>query len=186
MSELRDALVDLNDSASLFSGLPSPTSQLSDEGLVDLQSSNASSSTTSNRLLPSHPPSFSPRGKHKRCCPKAMGFPMFLNRTSQGGTVMRYTFFNITNPHQVLAGTERPHLEEIGPFIYQQTQVRHDAQFDHENDLLSFRQQIYQTFDPVATSLATGAGLLQTRCGFVPSTFYSLACPVSWETRLGT
>lgn len=186
MSELRDALVDLNDSASLFSGLPSPTSQLSDE--VDLHGSNAS--TTSTRLLPSPPPSFSPRGTHKRLwfaflcfsifllvllpvfvewmirrgvlkqiiidSPHAMGFPMFLNRTSQGGTLMKYTFFNITNPHQVLAGTERPHLEEIGPFIYQQTQVRHDAQFDHENDLLSFRQQIYQTFDPVATSLATG------------------------------
>jgi len=80
----------------------------------------------------------------------AMGFPMFCNRSAQGGTNMEYTFFNITNPYEVLKG-EKPHLEEIGPFIYHQTQLRSDVQFNYEDDTIGFRQQIYQTFLPKET-----------------------------------
>lgn len=81
---------------------------------------------------------------------KAQGYEMFRNRSRQGGTQMEYTFFNITNPEQVLKGA-KPRLEEIGPFIYKQTQLRDDLEFDYPSDRLSFRQQVYQTFDVAQT-----------------------------------
>jgi len=80
----------------------------------------------------------------------AIGYEQFRNRSGQGGTDMEYWFFNITNPHEVLKG-ERPNVEELGPFIYRQTQLRSDLEFNYENDTLSFRQQIYQTFLPEET-----------------------------------
>ena len=63
---------------------------------------------------------------------------------------MEYWFFNITNPHEVLKGA-KPNLDELGPFVYAQTQLRADLEFDYKNDTLAFRQQIYQTFLPEET-----------------------------------
>lgn len=87
--------------------------------------------------------------------PESHGYSQFLDRNVQGETTMEYYMFNITNPDEVLAGKEKPRLEELGPFIYNQRQVRADVKWFEKGDALSYRQHVYQIYNRSRTFAAT-------------------------------
>ncbi|GBG32781.1 Sensory neuron membrane protein 1 [Hondaea fermentalgiana] len=86
---------------------------------------------------------------------KADGFEQFRNRSRTGTTYMEFYLFNITNPHGVLQG-EKPHLEELGPWIYTTYQIRSDFEWNASADTLAYREHSYYVFDPVETMIRTG------------------------------
>lgn len=44
------------------------------------------------------------------------GYDNFVNPSSP--TYTKFYFFNLTNPDEVLNGTEIPRVEEVGPYVY--------------------------------------------------------------------
>mmetsp|Transcript_10729 Transcript_10729/g.12293 ORF Transcript_10729/g.12293 Transcript_10729/m.12293 type:complete len:587 (-) Transcript_10729:445-2205(-) len=77
---------------------------------------------------------------------KASGFKQFANRSHTGDDRLEFFFFNLTNPHKVLKGA-KPHLEEIGPFVYNSFQVRSDFKWNSIDDTLSYREHTWYTFN---------------------------------------
>ncbi|GAA56005.1 Lysosome membrane protein 2 [Clonorchis sinensis] len=55
---------------------------------------------------------------------------------------------NLTNPTEVLAGA-RPHLEEVGPYVYRERRERFDVQFGNgsESHTVRFKYRIFYYFD---------------------------------------
>lgn len=60
---------------------------------------------------------------------------------------VKFYLFNITNKDQVLAGSERPKFEEIGPFVFKQWRRRDIVDFEDYNRRIKYRE--YKTFYPV-------------------------------------
>mmetsp|Transcript_22466 Transcript_22466/g.44139 ORF Transcript_22466/g.44139 Transcript_22466/m.44139 type:complete len:587 (+) Transcript_22466:153-1913(+) len=81
---------------------------------------------------------------------QADGFEQFRNISKTGLTYMEFYLFNITNPRGVLLG-EKPRLDEIGPFVYETSQIREDFTWNVSEDTLSYRQHTYYVFDPAET-----------------------------------
>jgi len=54
----------------------------------------------------------------------------------------------------VLLGA-KPHVEELGPFVYDSVQKRSDLQWNHSADTVSFRQRVTQFFNREKTLAAT-------------------------------
>jgi hypothetical protein len=82
--------------------------------------------------------------------PEAKGFRQFRNKSFGGSSYMEFYFFNITNPHHVLKG-QKPVLEEIGPFVYDQSQIREDFKWSWLLDTLSYRQHSEYQFNRAKT-----------------------------------
>ncbi|XP_064482295.1 scavenger receptor class B member 1-like isoform X2 [Ornithodoros turicata] len=61
-----------------------------------------------------------------------------------------YYLFNVTNPEGILQGTEKPRLEEIGPFTFRETREKVNVSW-HENGTLSYRQLKRYYFQPDRT-----------------------------------
>lgn len=80
--------------------------------------------------------------------------------------MMEYTFFNITNPWEVLLLGGKPVLDEIGPFVYNQMQLRSDVEFNKTMDTVQFRQQMYQVFDAEETNRRTKGRFQSDRVKF--------------------
>ncbi|CAL8137067.1 unnamed protein product [Orchesella dallaii] len=58
---------------------------------------------------------------------------------------MKVYFFNVTNPDDVKRG-EKPILDEVGPYVYQQKRQRVVENISVENDTISFRPKITYYF----------------------------------------
>lgn len=56
-------------------------------------------------------------------------------------------FFNISNSDKVLEGSERPHFEEVGPFMFKQWRRRDVIDFLDYNRRVRYRE--YKTFYPI-------------------------------------
>ena len=63
---------------------------------------------------------------------------------------MEYTFFNVTNPRDVLSGM-KPVVREIGPFVYVERQERYDLTWDAVKDTMSYREHKYYVYDKART-----------------------------------
>ncbi|EFA01368.1 sensory neuron membrane protein 2 [Tribolium castaneum] len=63
--------------------------------------------------------------------------------------------FNVSNPQQVLDGTEKPKLEEIGPFVYKQYRKKTILGKNEEEDTISYTQKETFEFDAEASKPLT-------------------------------
>ncbi|KAG0419214.1 hypothetical protein HPB47_004270, partial [Ixodes persulcatus] len=52
---------------------------------------------------------------------------------------IKYYFFNVTNPNEVLEQTEKPRLEELGPYTFRETREKVNITW-HPNGTVSYRQ----------------------------------------------
>jgi len=86
---------------------------------------------------------------------KADGFKQFANRGETGDNYLEFFMFDIINPHDILEG-EKPHVEELGPWVYRMEQVREDMEWSHQNDTLSYREHSFLVFDREETLSRTG------------------------------
>lgn len=60
---------------------------------------------------------------------------------------MEYSFFNLTNPTDVLRGGSKPRVSEIGPFVYVEKQYRSDFTWNDDEDTLTYREHKFYVFD---------------------------------------
>ena len=60
---------------------------------------------------------------------------------------VKFYLFNVTNSEQVLLGLERPHFQEVGPFVYQQWRRREVIDFLDNNRKLVYKE--FKTFYPM-------------------------------------
>lgn len=81
--------------------------------------------------------------------PDAPGFAQFRNSCHVADNYLKFYFFNITNPKDVLNGS-KPKLQEIGPFVYNYVQLRSDFQW-HPDDTLTYRQHTVKSFNKQET-----------------------------------
>merc|ERR1719348_928830 len=65
---------------------------------------------------------------------------------------MKFTFFNVSNTEEVRAGTAKPQVNEVGPFIYREHRRKDDI--TTEDELISFGSYIAYEFDAEETSAA--------------------------------
>eukprot|EP00510_Aplanochytrium_minuta_P001381 CAMPEP_0184011238 /NCGR_PEP_ID=MMETSP0954-20121128/3707_1 /TAXON_ID=627963 /ORGANISM="Aplanochytrium sp, Strain PBS07" /LENGTH=566 /DNA_ID=CAMNT_0026291015 /DNA_START=92 /DNA_END=1792 /DNA_ORIENTATION=- len=79
---------------------------------------------------------------------EAGGFKQFEDRSHSGNDRTEFFFFNITNPHAVLKG-EKPHLQELGPFVYDSFQ--HRSGFIWNTDTLAYREHTWYRFNKEKT-----------------------------------
>lgn len=67
---------------------------------------------------------------------------------------MNFVFFNVKNPREVQYYGEKPILEEIGPYVYEETRIkRGDAEgdpvaFDNDGETVLYRNEKYYVFQP--------------------------------------
>ena len=64
--------------------------------------------------------------------------PMFMN----------IYFFNVTNPEEVAANTEKPKIIEVGPYVYQEFHLKVNETWNANNDTITFMQSKWWKFKP--------------------------------------
>jgi hypothetical protein len=79
----------------------------------------------------------------------SLGYPQFVNHTTQSDSFVYFTLFNITNPSDVLDG-HKPNLEEVGPFAYKYSQIRSNFSWSSD-DQVRYSQHVGVTFDAEET-----------------------------------
>lgn len=84
----------------------------------------------------------------------AGGYKQFVDRSYTGDDFLYVHAFNITNPHDVLQGA-KPIVDEIGPFVYRNHQLRFDLEWNRSEDTLSYRQHNFHVFDAHETKRQT-------------------------------
>jgi hypothetical protein len=62
-------------------------------------------------------------------------------------TVNAY-LFNVTNAEDVIAGRAKPHVVELGPYVYSHNMRRFQANWSDDSTLLSYKTQTYYLFNP--------------------------------------
>ncbi|XP_075544565.1 scavenger receptor class B member 1-like isoform X1 [Dermacentor variabilis] len=70
-------------------------------------------------------------------------FPMWKDVNHE--TKIRFFFFNVTNPNEVLIG-EKPSVKEVGPYTYRADWVKHNITF-HDNGTMSYKETKRYYFD---------------------------------------
>ncbi|CAL8137069.1 unnamed protein product [Orchesella dallaii] len=88
---------------------------------------------------------------------------------------MKVYIFNITNPAELKNG-EKPVVEELGPYVYQQKRVKTDIEVNEENDSVFYRQPIYYHFRPDMTN-----GTLEDVISMVNLPYIGLAAKANKE-----
>lgn len=83
------------------------------------------------------------------------GYKQFVDHNDQGINEYYMYVFNITNPDEILDG-KLPKVEEIGPFVYKNNQIRSEVNVDKEKDEVSFRLHCSTEFLPVETLEKSG------------------------------
>ncbi|KAH7969645.1 hypothetical protein HPB52_020771 [Rhipicephalus sanguineus] len=89
-----------------------------------------------NKLLVWHSQEVS-LSKHSRA------FPMWKDPSHE--TKIRFFFFNVTNPNEVLIG-EKPSVKEVGPYTYRANWIKHNITF-HDNGTMSYKETKRYYFD---------------------------------------
>ncbi|GJQ79427.1 Snmp2 [Trypoxylus dichotomus] len=54
--------------------------------------------------------------------------------------------FNVTNPNEILVG-QKPVVEEIGPFVYEEYRQKEDVIYNEETDTYTYRQRFIFHFN---------------------------------------
>eukprot|EP01116_Phalansterium_solitarium_P009836 TRINITY_DN24168_c0_g1_i1.p1 TRINITY_DN24168_c0_g1~~TRINITY_DN24168_c0_g1_i1.p1 ORF type:complete len:770 (-),score=188.90 TRINITY_DN24168_c0_g1_i1:661-2970(-) len=82
--------------------------------------------------------------------PSAKGFPQWQSNTYDGAPPLyqAFTFFNLTNPVDVLEQGFPPLYEEVGPFTYSFLQSKFDIDFAPDGNTVSFREYQRYHFEP--------------------------------------
>jgi hypothetical protein len=70
----------------------------------------------------------------------------------RGSVDVRFYLYNITNPFEVVAGTQRPVVAEVGPYVYNPYYVRFDVSFEKDDTEVSFHTQTYYRHNAALTS----------------------------------
>ncbi|KAH6936370.1 hypothetical protein HPB50_016363 [Hyalomma asiaticum] len=70
-------------------------------------------------------------------------FPMWKDVSHD--TKIRFFFFNVTNPNEVLIG-EKPSVKEVGPYTYRADWIKHNITF-HDNGTMSYKETKRYFFD---------------------------------------
>jgi len=83
------------------------------------------------------------------------GYKQFVDHNDQGINEYYMYVFNITNPDEILDG-KLPKVEEIGPFVYKNNQIRSEVKVDKEKDEASFRLHCSTEFLPLETLEKSG------------------------------
>ncbi|KAG9509931.1 Lysosome membrane protein 2 [Fragariocoptes setiger] len=73
---------------------------------------------------------------------------------------MKVTFFNITNPEQVLSGNAMPVFQEVGPFVYKQWRRREVQDFEDNNRKVRYREIKTYYLDEPANRLDLNATMI--------------------------
>ncbi|KAL1443050.1 hypothetical protein MTO96_000939 [Rhipicephalus appendiculatus] len=63
---------------------------------------------------------------------------------------LKYYFFNMTNPDEIIAGTEKPRLQEVGPYTFLETREKVNITWN-PNGTVSYRQVKRYYFQPDMT-----------------------------------
>ncbi|XP_075731602.1 protein croquemort-like isoform X2 [Rhipicephalus microplus] len=63
---------------------------------------------------------------------------------------LKYYFFNMTNPDEIMAGTEKPRLQEVGPYTFLETREKVNITWN-SNGTVSYRQVKRYYFQPDMT-----------------------------------
>lgn len=63
---------------------------------------------------------------------------------------LKYYFFNMTNPDEIMAGTEKPRLQEVGPYTFLETREKVNITWN-PNGTVSYRQVKRYYFQPDMT-----------------------------------
>ncbi|CAL8102958.1 unnamed protein product [Orchesella dallaii] len=75
------------------------------------------------------------------------GFVFKLWRDADVPIYMLVRFFNVTNPDLVLRG-DKPILEEVGPYVYQERRENHVEEFSIDNSTVTYRTKTTFYFRP--------------------------------------
>lgn len=78
------------------------------------------------------------------------GFAQFANWWDSATNYYKIYVFNITNPDGILIG-EKPVVEELGPFVYDNNQIRDDIRWSDDGNEMSFRQKTNYYFNKEMT-----------------------------------
>ncbi len=94
--------------------------------------------------------------------PHGKTFTNFVQSGENFGVELHYclSYLNLTNPTDVLAGTARPRLQEVGPFVYRQHRRKLNVTFAEDGETVSFVLRKYYVFDEAANA---ASGLVDTR-----------------------
>ena len=95
--------------------------------------------------------------------PSSDGYGQFTDLTRSSDNKLYWNVFNITNPAEVLSGGPAE-LTEIGPFVYDEVQLRWVDEFDHDADVLTYRQHTAYYFNEEATFARSGYRTDEVNC----------------------
>jgi len=70
----------------------------------------------------------------------------FVNPENIQETFNKFYFFNVKNPSEILAGTAKPDLEQVGPYVYQERLIRSKISFSEDKLEVSYTNVRQQTF----------------------------------------
>ena len=87
--------------------------------------------------------------------PSSSNYAQFTDLTTSSDNKLLFSVFNITNPADVLRGGS-PVLAEIGPFVYDEVQLRFIDEIDLDADTLTYRQHTAYYFNEEATFERSG------------------------------
>ncbi|GAB5030246.1 lysosome membrane protein 2 [Nannochloropsis oceanica] len=94
--------------------------------------------------------------------PKGKAFSTFVESGDNIGVEIFYAlrYLNLTNPTEVLAGTAKARLEEVGPFVYRQYRNKLNVTFAEDGETVSFILKKTYMFDEAANA---DTGLVDTQ-----------------------
>jgi len=58
-----------------------------------------------------------------------------------------FYFFNVTNAHEFIEKSARPHVRQIGPYVYQEIRNKTQVELINAGATLRYRQQKWYVFD---------------------------------------
>ena len=86
--------------------------------------------------------------------PDSLGYDQYKDNTVGSNPIIRHTTFyvmNVTNPQAVLNGS-KPHLDKIGPFVYETKTFRYDLTFPENGKYAKFKLVKSHVFKPSLSS----------------------------------
>lgn len=61
---------------------------------------------------------------------------------------IRFYLFNVTNADHVIRFGEKPRVEQVGPYVFEETRFKIDVRFDHHDEHILYREAKKYWFDP--------------------------------------